>query len=165
VNTIFFPHGLWKFHSHDSDALRYSYIFAFGSVRMAPRRWYFDETINAYMFLLAERDKRLCDVDSSRMPNHFFSSYLFEKVHQYLSYWVTSAHVFLPQMYEHDNTYCYESVRRWTNQVHLPSILCFTFFFCIYDPGNYFSLKIWTDTILNTVHYNRSPRPEETFSC
>ena len=44
------------------------------------RGWFFDESVNAYMWLLQERDARLCAADPSRNPTHIYSSYFFEKV-------------------------------------------------------------------------------------
>jgi Ulp1 family protease len=44
------------------------------------RGWFFDESVNAYMWLLQERDARLCAADHSRNPIHIYSSYFFEKV-------------------------------------------------------------------------------------
>ena len=48
----------------------------FGRMRNA---WLFDETVNAYMFLLQERDKRLCATTGAR-PSHFMNSFFFQKV-------------------------------------------------------------------------------------
>jgi hypothetical protein len=42
--------------------------------------WLFDESVNAYMWLLQQRDDRLCAADRQRKPVHFFSSYFFGKV-------------------------------------------------------------------------------------
>jgi hypothetical protein len=44
------------------------------------RGWLFDESVNAYMWLLQKRDDRLCAADHQRKPAHFFSSYFFKKV-------------------------------------------------------------------------------------
>ena len=44
------------------------------------RGWLFDESVNAYMWLLQERDNRSCAVDPGRMHDHFFSSFFFAKV-------------------------------------------------------------------------------------
>jgi len=49
----------------------------FGRMRSA---WLFDESINAYMFLLQERDKRRCAGLPGAIPSHFMSSFFFEKV-------------------------------------------------------------------------------------
>jgi hypothetical protein len=48
----------------------------FGRLRNA---WLFDESVNAYMLLLQERDKRRCAATGAR-PSHFMSSFFFEKV-------------------------------------------------------------------------------------
>jgi Ulp1 family protease len=44
------------------------------------RGWLFDETVNAYMFLLNERDARMCVDEVERKPTFFFSSFFFKKV-------------------------------------------------------------------------------------
>ena len=49
-----------------------------------PRGWLFDETVNAYMRLLQERDARLCaETEAERKPSFFFSSFFFDKVGQW----------------------------------------------------------------------------------
>jgi Ulp1 family protease len=48
----------------------------FGRLRNA---WLFDESVNAYMFLLQERDKRHVAATGAK-PSHFMSSFFFEKV-------------------------------------------------------------------------------------
>jgi len=60
--------------------------------------WLFDESVNAYMWMLQQRDKELCLADSSRGPTHFFNSFFFEK------------------MFE-SGEYKYASVRRWAKKV------------------------------------------------
>ena len=43
--------------------------------------WLFDESVNAYMFLLQERDKKLCaESAGAKTPSHFMGSFFFEKV-------------------------------------------------------------------------------------
>ena len=49
----------------------------FGRMRNA---WLFDESINAYMFLLQERDRRRCEANPALRPSHFMTSFFFEKV-------------------------------------------------------------------------------------
>jgi sentrin-specific protease 1 len=61
--------------------------------------WLFDETINAYMWLLQERDRALCAADPARLPTYFFSSFFFEK------------------LFENSGEYNYGSVKRWSKKV------------------------------------------------
>ena len=42
--------------------------------------WLFDESINAYMFLLQERDRRRCEANPALRPSHFMTSFFFKKV-------------------------------------------------------------------------------------
>jgi Ulp1 family protease len=75
------------------------------TLRVASRMrcaWLYDETINAYMWLLQERDKALCLADPSRKPTYFFSSFFFEK------------------MFENQEQYSYPSVERWARKVPMP---------------------------------------------
>ena len=75
------------------------------TLRVASRmrcKWLYDETINAYMWLLQERDKALCLADPSRKPTYFFSSFFFEK------------------MFENQEQYSYPSVERWARKVPMP---------------------------------------------
>ena len=61
------------------------------TLRVASRMrcaWLYDETINAYMWLLQERDKALCLADPSRKPTYFFSSFFFEKMFEGRMYFV-----------------------------------------------------------------------------
>ncbi len=44
------------------------------------RGWLFDGSVNAYTWLLQERDDRLCAADRQRKPTHFISSYYSDKV-------------------------------------------------------------------------------------
>jgi Ulp1 family protease len=48
--------------------------------RMRGRGWLFDESINAYMWLLQQQDDALCALDRNRRPCRFFSTFFFEKV-------------------------------------------------------------------------------------
>ena len=48
----------------------------FGRMRDA---WLFDESVNAYMFLLQERDKEWAPKHGAK-PSHFMSSFFFTKV-------------------------------------------------------------------------------------
>jgi sentrin-specific protease 1 len=57
--------------------------------------------VNAYMFLLQERDARFCLETPGRLPTHFFNSFFFTK------------------MFEHGDEYRYGSVRRWASKVAL----------------------------------------------
>ena len=43
-------------------------------------RWLFDESINGYMFLLQERDRRRCETNPALHSSHFMTSFFFEKV-------------------------------------------------------------------------------------
>ena len=61
--------------------------------------WLFDETINAYFWLLQLRDNALCAADSTRLPTHFFTTFFFEK------------------LFEHGGKYNYGSVKRWSKKV------------------------------------------------
>ena len=49
----------------------------FGRMRC---KWLFDESVNAYMWMLQERDTRRCARTGAR-PSHFMGSFFFEKVH------------------------------------------------------------------------------------
>ena len=42
--------------------------------------WLFDDSINAYMFLLQERDRRRCEANPALHPSHFMTSFFFGKV-------------------------------------------------------------------------------------
>ena len=66
--------------------------------------WLFDETVNAYMWLLQLRDGALCVADPTRLPTHFFSTFFFEK------------------MFEDDGKYKYGSVKRWSKKVRRASL-------------------------------------------
>ena len=60
--------------------------------------WLFDETVNGYLYLLSERDARICAEQPGRWPTHFFSSFFFVK------------------MFE-GGEYSYGSVKRWSKKV------------------------------------------------
>ena len=60
--------------------------------------WLFDETVNGYLYLLSERDARICAEQPRRWPTHFFSSFFFVKM--FVS-----------------NEYSYGSVKRWSKKV------------------------------------------------
>ena len=61
--------------------------------------WLFDATINAYMWLLQQRDHALCAADPARLPTYFFNSFFFEK------------------MFENNGVYSYSSVKSWSEKV------------------------------------------------
>ncbi len=44
------------------------------------RGWLLGESADAYMWLLQERESRLCAADRHRKPAYFFSSNIFEKI-------------------------------------------------------------------------------------
>ena len=50
--------------------------------RLADPQWLDDELVNAYMYLLSEREARMCARDSHRKPNLFFTSAFFWRVLQ-----------------------------------------------------------------------------------
>lgn len=69
--------------------------------RLRYEGWLFDEVVNVYMWLLQERDKRLCLGDADRQPSHFFNSFFFEKL-------------FEPQGRDR---YDYSCVKRWARKI------------------------------------------------
>jgi len=104
--------------------------------------WLFDESVNAYMFLLQERDKKACaESAGAKTPSHFMGSFFFEKVLPAKTFnknsrpeWTTgdcwaclftkrSPHpppqiiVVFCQMFENSNRYSYKSVKRWGKTV------------------------------------------------
>jgi len=60
--------------------------------------WLFDETVNGYLYLLSERDARICAGQPGRWPTHFFSSFFFAKI--FVS-----------------DEYSYGSVKSWSKKV------------------------------------------------
>ena len=42
--------------------------------------WLYDETVNAFLYLLREREALLCRLDTTRTSIFFYNSYFFEKL-------------------------------------------------------------------------------------
>ena len=68
--------------------------------RLEPGGWLFDETVNVYMYLLQMHDEKLCRDEPTRLPSHFFNSYMFEKMLEPAK----------------RNSYSYKAVKRWTRK-------------------------------------------------
>lgn len=76
-------------------------VFGEHAQRLSPSGWLVDEVINYYMYLLQERDAKVCAADSSRKPCHFFNSF------------------FIPKLMGEAGGYNYRQVKRWTKRFDL----------------------------------------------
>lgn len=65
-------------------------------IRLQPKLWLNDESINFYMCMLQQRDNELCTAYPSRQPSHFFNSF------------------FMERLLVSDKKYTYSNVQRWS---------------------------------------------------